>query len=76
VVLNHVIPGRASVDVQDLMAQFERRIMPGRVIELPWEKHIAAGIGIDFDLLGDTYKRRIAELAAVLSDDFGANLGH
>lgn len=76
VVVNHVTPGRASVDVKDLMAQFERHIMPGRVIELPWEKHIAAGIGIDFDLLGDSYKRRIAELAAVLSDDFGANLGH
>ncbi|MUM35611.1 MinD/ParA family protein, partial [Mycobacterium sp. CBMA361] len=74
VVINHVTPGRASVDMKDLIAQFERHIMPGRVIDLPWDKHIAAGAGIAFDQLGSTYKRRIAELAAALSCDFGA--GH
>jgi len=74
VVINHVTPGRATVDMKDLIAQFERHIMPGRVVELPWEKHIAAGAGIAFDQLGGTYKRRIAELAAALSCDFGA--GH
>ncbi|MEZ0049119.1 MinD-like ATPase involved in chromosome partitioning or flagellar assembly [Mycobacterium sp. MAA66] len=75
VVINHVTKGAATVDTKALIAQFERHIMPGRVINLPWDKHIAAGVAIDFDLLGDTYKRRIAELAAVLSDDFGANIG-
>lgn len=74
VVVNHVTPGRASVDMKDLIAQFERHIMPGRVVELPWDKHIAAGSGIVFDQLGTTYKRRIAELAAALSVDFGAGL--
>ena len=74
VVINHVTPGRASVDMKDLIAQFERHIMPGRVVELPWDKHVAAGSGIVFDQLGATYKRRIAELAAALSVDFGA--GH
>lgn len=74
VVINHVTPGRANVDMKDLIAQFERHIMPGRVVELPWDKHIAAGAGMSFDQLGWTYKRRIAELAAALSNDFGA--GH
>lgn len=72
VVINHVTPGRATIDMTDLIAQFERHVMPGRVIDLPWDKHIAAGAGIAFDQLGGTYKRRIAELAAALSCDFGA----
>ena len=72
VVVNHVTPGRASVDMKHLIAQFERHIMPGRVIDLPWDKHVAAGTGIAFDQLGATYKLRITELAAALSVDFGA----
>ncbi|MFL0177376.1 MinD/ParA family protein [Mycobacterium sp. SMC-13] len=74
VVINHVTPGRPGVDMKDLIAQFERHIMPGRVIDLPFDRHIAAGAGIAFDQLSATYRRRIAELAAALSVDFGA--GH
>ena len=40
------------------------------LVVLPWDKHIAAGSDIQFDLLGKTYQRRITELAAALSDDF------
>ena len=76
VVINHVTPGRPTIDMKDLIAQFERHILPGRVIDLPWDKHIAAGTGIAFDQLGDTYKRRVAELAAALSVDFGAGHRH
>lgn len=72
VVINHVTPGRPTLDLNDLRAQFERHILPGRVIDLPWDKHIAAGTGIAFDQLGATYRRRIAELAAALAVDFGA----
>ena len=43
---------------------------PGRVIVLPWDKHIAAGTEIQLDLLSHTFRRRIVELAAALSDDF------
>mgnify|MGYP006915279485 CR=1 FL=1 len=45
-------------------------VQPGRVVVLPWDKHIAAGSDIQFDLLSKTYQRRITELAAALSDDF------
>ena len=52
VVINHVVPGKPNIDVDDLVQQFERHVPPGRVIVLPWDKHIAAGTEIQFDLLG------------------------
>ena len=70
VVINHVTPGKPNVDVEDLVQQFERHVPPGRVIVLPWDKHIAAGTEIQLELLSDTFERRITELAAALSDDF------
>ncbi|MDV3123318.1 AAA family ATPase [Mycobacterium sp. 21AC1] len=70
VVINHVTPGKPNVDVDDLVQQFERHVPPGRVIVLPWDKHIASGTEIQLDLLSDTFERRITELAAALSDDF------
>ncbi|SEH56155.1 MinD-like ATPase involved in chromosome partitioning or flagellar assembly [Mycolicibacterium rutilum] len=70
VVINHVVPGKPNIDVDDLVAQFERHVAPGRVVVLPFDKHIAAGTEIQLDLLGKTFHRRIVELAAALSDDF------
>ncbi|BBY18531.1 MinD/ParA family ATP-binding protein [Mycolicibacterium litorale] len=70
VVINHVVPGKPNIDVADLVQQFERHVAPGRVIVLPWDKHIAAGTEIQLDLLDKTFQRRITELAAALSDDF------
>ena len=42
VVINHVVPGKPNIDVTDLVQQFERHVPPGRVVVLPWDKHIAA----------------------------------
>ncbi|HYZ68712.1 MAG TPA: MinD/ParA family protein [Mycobacterium sp.] len=70
VVINHVAPGKPNIDVTDLVQQFERHVPPGRVIVLPYDKHIAAGTEIQLDLLSRTFRRRIVELAAALSDDF------
>ena len=70
VVINHVVPGHPNTDVEDLVQQFERHVMPGRVVVLPWDKHIAAGTEIQLDMLGALFRRRITELAAALSDDF------
>ncbi|MGV0788967.1 MinD/ParA family protein [Mycolicibacterium sp. XJ2] len=70
VVINHIVSGKPNIDVDDLVAQFERHVPPGRVIVLPYDKHIAAGTEIQLDLLGKTFRRRIVELAAALSDDF------
>jgi MinD-like ATPase involved in chromosome partitioning or flagellar assembly len=70
VVINHVVPGKPNIDVDDLVQQFERHVPPGRVIVLPWDKHIAAGTEIQLDLLSKTFRRRITELGAALSDDF------
>lgn len=69
-VINDVAPGEPNVAVADLVRRFEQDLQPGRVIVLPWDKHVAVGTEIQVDLLGDTYKRRILELAAALSDDF------
>jgi len=70
VVINHVVPGKPNIDVTDLVQQFERHVPPGRVVVLPWDKHIAAGTEIQIELLSRTFRRRIVELAAALSDDF------
>jgi MinD-like ATPase involved in chromosome partitioning or flagellar assembly len=70
VVINHVAPGETNIAVGGLVGQFEQLVQPGRLIVLPWDKHVAAGTEIQIDLLGDTYRHRIAELAAALSDDF------
>jgi MinD-like ATPase involved in chromosome partitioning or flagellar assembly len=70
VVINHVVPGKPNIDVDDLVQQFERHVPAGRVVVLPWDKHIAAGTEIQLDLLGGDFRRRITELAAALSDDF------
>ncbi|HYO03707.1 MAG TPA: MinD/ParA family protein [Mycobacterium sp.] len=70
VVINHVVPGKPHIDVEDLVQQFERHVPAGRVIVLPWDKHIAAGTEIQLDLLGGRFRRRVTELAAALSDDF------
>jgi MinD-like ATPase involved in chromosome partitioning or flagellar assembly len=70
VAINNVSPGETNIDVAELVRQFQQYVQPGRVIVLPWDKHIAAGTEIQFSLLGPTYQRRILELAAALSDDF------
>ena len=70
VVINHVVPGKPNIDVEDLVQQFERHVPQGRVIVLPWDKHIASGTEIQLDLLGKEFERKVVELAAALSDDF------
>lgn len=70
VVINHVTSSKPQVDVDDLEQQFQRHLPAGRVIVLPWDKHIASGSEIQLDRLSRTFQRRIAELAAALSDDF------
>lgn len=70
VVINHVVPGKPCLDVADVVQQFERHVPAGRVIVLPWDRHIAAGTEIQLALLGKVFQRRIVELAAALSDDF------
>jgi MinD-like ATPase involved in chromosome partitioning or flagellar assembly len=70
VVINNVFPGETNIAVAELVPQFQQYVQPGRVIVLPWDKHIAAGTEIQFSLLNPAYKRTILELAAALSDDF------
>jgi MinD-like ATPase involved in chromosome partitioning or flagellar assembly len=69
VVINHVAPAESNSAPNNFVRYFQQHF-PGRVIVLPWDKHVAAGTEIQLDLLGDIYQRRIAELAAALSDDF------
>lgn len=74
VVINQVVPGKPAVDVSGLARRFEERVKPGRVFVLPFDKHIAGGGDISFDVVGSTYKRRLLEVAAALSDDFDRTL--
>ncbi len=70
VVINQVVPGEPNIAVADLVRQFEQHVRPGRVVVLPWDKHIAAGNEIEIGRLEPIYRRKISELAAALSDDF------
>ena len=70
VAINHVAPGKPSLDVDDLPQQFEHHVGGGRVVVLPWDKHIAEGTEIEFDQLSSTFRRQIVVLAAALSDGF------
>jgi MinD-like ATPase involved in chromosome partitioning or flagellar assembly len=70
-VLNHVTPGETNIAVKELIRHFESQMQPGRIVVLPWDKHIAAGTEIQLDRLDPIYKRGVLELAAALSDDFG-----
>jgi MinD-like ATPase involved in chromosome partitioning or flagellar assembly len=76
VVINHLIPGKPSVDVADLVAQFQRYVPPGRLLVLPSDKHVSAGIEIELDQLSQKFRRGIVELAAALSDDFDTGEHH
>ncbi len=71
VVVNHLIPGKPSMPVREIVRRFESHVSPGRLVVLPWDDHVAAGTGIRLERLGVTYMRKITELAAALSDDFG-----
>lgn len=68
--INHVAAGATNVAEKHVVAQFAQQLQPGRIVVLPWDKHIAAGTEIQLDLLGPAYQRRVLELAATLSDDF------
>lgn len=70
VAINHVAVGETNVSEQQLVRDFEQQLQPGRVVVLPWDRHIAAGTEIHLDQLGPVYRRRVLELAAALSDDF------
>jgi MinD-like ATPase involved in chromosome partitioning or flagellar assembly len=70
IVLNHVAPKDPNIAANDLAKRFEQQVKPGRVVVLPWDKHIASGTEIEFDRFDPVFKRRVLELAAVLSDDF------
>ncbi|BBX64154.1 ESX-1 secretion-associated protein EspI [Mycobacterium saskatchewanense] len=75
VVINHVVPGEPNVAIADVLRHFGRYVPPGRVVVLPWDKHIATGTQIELDRLSPVYRRRITELAAALSDDFDRGEG-
>jgi MinD-like ATPase involved in chromosome partitioning or flagellar assembly len=70
VIINNVVPGKPSIDVGDLVHQFSQYLGGGRVVVLPWDRHVAAGTEIQFDLLSQPFRRSIVELAAALLDGF------
>lgn len=75
VVVNHAAPGRPNSSPDRLVELIERHLGTGRVVVLPWDKHIATTAEIDLDLVSAAYLRKVTELAAVLSDGFGGRAG-
>lgn len=69
-VINHITREKPNIDMDVVVDQFGRHLSPHRVIELPWDRHVAHDPEIRLESLGRTYRRRITELAAALSDDF------
>jgi MinD-like ATPase involved in chromosome partitioning or flagellar assembly len=70
IVLNHITPREPNISAKDLAKRFEQQVKPGHVVVLPWDRHIASGTEIELDRLDPVFRRRVLELAAVLSDDF------
>lgn len=66
VVINHIMPGEPNVAVKDLVRHFEQQVQPGRVVVMPWDRHIAAGTEISLDLLDPIYKRKVLELRSAI----------
>ncbi|RFD27199.1 secretion protein EspI [Mycobacterium uberis] len=75
-VINHIMPEEPNIAGKDLVQKFEQQVQPGRVVVLPWDKHIAAGTEIRLGQLDSLYRRRVLELAAALSDDFERAVRH
>lgn len=69
-VINHVTREKPNIDMDVVIDQFGRHLSPHRVVELPWDRHIAHDPEIRLESLGHTFRRRVTELAAALSDDF------
>jgi MinD-like ATPase involved in chromosome partitioning or flagellar assembly len=72
VVVNQLVPVKPQIDVTDLGHQYERLVGQGRVVLIPWDKHVATGGEIRLEMVSRGYRRKIAELAAAKSDDFAS----
>ncbi|NTY60698.1 MinD/ParA family ATP-binding protein [Mycolicibacterium sphagni] len=70
VVITHLVPAESDAVASDLVGRLGRHVRSDRIVVLPWDRHIAAGVEIQLEELGGAYTRKILELAAALSDDF------
>jgi MinD-like ATPase involved in chromosome partitioning or flagellar assembly len=68
VVISASRPGRSSVDLDRLAAQFLTRIRAVHVI--PFDDHLAQGSEIVLDLMGGRTRQSFLELAASIADGF------
>lgn len=68
VVISAARPGKSSVDLDKLAAQFLTRIRAVHVI--PFDDHLAQGSEIVLDLMGGRTRQAFLELAASIADGF------
>ncbi|OZD06510.1 hypothetical protein CH275_09835 [Rhodococcus sp. 06-235-1A] len=73
VVINESRKGSTALDVEQLKSYFAERTRAVQVV--PYDDHLAEGDTIDLELLGKPAQRAFVELAALLADDFPANVG-
>lgn len=73
VVINESRKGSTALDVEQLKSYFAERTRAVQVV--PYDDHLAEGDTIDLELLGKPAQRAFVELAALLADNFPANVG-
>ncbi|HEY9304047.1 MAG TPA: MinD/ParA family protein [Mycobacterium sp.] len=69
-VINHTERGRPSGPVTNRLQQLSAEFIPGRVVNLPFDRHVHEGQEIILEQLGKQSRRRYLELAAALADIF------
>lgn len=68
VVVSGSAPGRATIDLDQVIEHFRARSRAVHVI--PFDRHLAEGAVVDMDLLAAPTARAYHELAAIVAEDF------
>jgi MinD-like ATPase involved in chromosome partitioning or flagellar assembly len=69
-VINHTERGKPSGPVCNQLQQLSAQFAPGRVVNLPFDRHVHEGQEITLEQLGKQSRRVYLELAAALADMF------
>ncbi|MDO4761952.1 MAG: AAA family ATPase [Corynebacterium sp.] len=70
VVISSAAPGRATIDIDELIRYFRSRTRAVHVI--PYDQHLAEGSAIELDRIHRSTRRAYLELAAIVAEDFNS----
>lgn len=69
-VINHIERAKPSGPVNNRIQQLSDQFAPGRVVNLPFDRHVHEGQEISLERLGKRSRRGYLEMAAALADMF------